>query len=58
MKLRSMLAGVPLTGGSVDMELEITSISYDTRTLRPGALFVALQGDKTDGHLHIAQALE
>ena len=58
MKLRSILAGVPLAGGNVDMGLEISSISYDTRTLRPGALFVALQGDKTDGHLHIAQALE
>ena len=58
MKLRSVLAGVPLTGGNVDMELEINSISYDTRTLQPGALFVALQGDKTDGHRYIAQALE
>ena len=58
MKLRSILAGVPLTGGDVDMELEITSISCDTRTLKPGALFVALQGEKTDGHRYIAQAME
>ena len=58
MKLRGVLAGVPLVGGEVDMEMEISSISYDSRTTSPGALFVALPGVKTDGHRHIAQALE
>lgn len=58
MKLRGLLAGVPLTGGGADLNMEINSISYDSRTLTPGALFVALPGNKTDGHLHIAGALE
>lgn len=58
MKLRGVLAGVPLTGGGADMEMEINSISYDTRTISPGALFVALPGEKTDGHQYIAQAME
>ena len=58
MKLRDLLAGVPLTGETPDLEMEIYSISYDTRTLRPGALFVALPGEKTDGHLHIPAAME
>lgn len=58
MKLRSLLAGVPLTGEIPDPEMEIYSISYDSRTLEPGALFVALPGDKTDGHRYINQALE
>ena len=58
MKLRGILAGVPLMGGKADMEMEINSISYDTRTLSPGALFVALPGERTDGHLYIAEALE
>ncbi len=35
----------------------ITGISIDTRTLRPGELFVALVGE-TDGHAHVAAALE
>ncbi len=35
----------------------VTGISIDTRTLRPGELFVALVGD-TDGHAHVAAALE
>jgi len=58
MKLRSLLAGVPLTGELRSPDLEINSISYDTRTLEPGALFVALPGAKTDGHKHILEALD
>ena len=58
MKLRDLLAGVPLTGAGPDLEMEINSISYDTRTLQPGALFLALSGDKTDGHRYIHAAVE
>ncbi len=58
MILRELLAGVPLTGGSPDLDMEISSISYDTRTICPGALFVALSGDKTDGHRFIQEAVE
>jgi len=32
-------------------------ISTDTRTLRPGALFVALEGERFDGHDFVAEAL-
>ena len=58
MKLHALLAGVPLTGGSPDLDMEISSISYDTRTLQPGALFVALTGARTDGPRHIRAALD
>ena len=58
MILRELLAGVPLTGGNPDLDMEISSISYDTRTLEPGALFVAMAGDKTDGHRYIQTALD
>jgi UDP-N-acetylmuramoyl-tripeptide--D-alanyl-D-alanine ligase len=33
-----------------------STISTDTRTIQPGALFVALQGDRFDGHDHLAAA--
>ena len=36
----------------------VTGISIDTRTLAAGDLFVALKGDNSDGHAHIAIALE
>lgn len=58
MNLRDLLAGVPLVGARTGLDMEISSISYDSRTLAPGALFVALPGDKTDGHRYIRTALE
>ena len=36
----------------------ITSICTDTREIQPGAMFVAIKGEKYDGHDFIAQALE
>ncbi len=47
--------------GSVAPEyanIEITGISTDTRSIRPGELFIALQGDSFDGHIFVRQALE
>lgn len=35
-----------------------TGVSIDTRTLNPGDLFVALQGDARDGHGFVGQAQE
>ncbi|MBN1780201.1 UDP-N-acetylmuramoyl-tripeptide--D-alanyl-D-alanine ligase [bacterium] len=34
----------------------VTGISLDTRSLKPGQLFVALRGGHTDGHDYVAQA--
>lgn len=39
-------------------DAKITGVSIDTRTLRPGNLFVALQGENSDGHDYVVQALE
>src|SRR5881398_340014 len=36
--------------------LRFTGVSTDTRHLTPGALFVALQGDRFDAHAFLAQA--
>ena len=58
MKLRDVLAGVPLTGAFEYLDMEINSISYDSRTIRSGGLFVALPGEKTDGGLYIREAME
>jgi UDP-N-acetylmuramoyl-L-alanyl-D-glutamate--2,6-diaminopimelate ligase len=58
LKLDQLLQGVALTNCAVARDVQITSVSYDTRTLQPGALFVALPGYKTDGHRYIPQALE
>jgi UDP-N-acetylmuramoyl-tripeptide--D-alanyl-D-alanine ligase len=46
--------GLPATD---DERLVFSGISSDTRTLRAGALFVALIGERFDGHDHLAAAL-
>jgi len=58
MNLRSLLDGVPLTGGNLNPDMEISSISNDTRSMQPGALFAALPGEKTDGHRFIQEAVQ
>jgi len=55
MRLGELLRGVAVTG-DIEPETEITGLSYDTRTIRPGEVFVALRGYKTDGHRYIEQA--
>ena len=35
----------------------VTTIEIDSRSAPPGALFVALRGSHTDGHLFVAQAI-
>ncbi len=44
------------TGGALPVPFDASGVSIDSRTLRPGDLFVALQGD-TDGHAFVADAL-
>ncbi len=58
MILDQLLKGVTLSRCVVPRDLLISSVSCDTRTLEPGALFVALPGYKTDGHRYIGEALE
>lgn len=45
------------TGGQTTRDWQATGVSIDTRTLRPGDLFVALQAAR-DGHDFVAQALD
>ncbi|GAA0774203.1 UDP-N-acetylmuramoylalanyl-D-glutamyl-2,6-diaminopimelate--D-alanyl-D-alanine ligase [Roseibium denhamense] len=41
-----------------DVRADITGISIDSRSLQPGDAFVAIKGDRLDGHDYVAQALE
>ena len=58
MKLKDVLHGLTILGGTADMEMEIGGISYDSRTTAAGDLFVAISGVTTDGHKFIAGAKE
>lgn len=41
-----------------DSSLEVTGFSIDTRTIKPGDLFVALKGDNQDGHKYVKAAVK
>lgn len=48
------------TGGTLlsgSEETEITSVTTDSRTVRPGGLFIPIKGEKADGHDFIPSAL-
>ena len=57
MKLGELLRGVPTLESGADTAAEITSLAYDSRRVKPGTLFFAIQGEKADGHDFIPQAL-
>ena len=58
MQLKILLAALPVREiiGPVDRAVE--SIAYDSRRVQRDGLFVALRGEKSDGHDFIGQAIE
>ncbi len=58
MRLRELLEGIPVLSATADLELEISDVSYDSRAVRPGGLFVAMTGFAVDGHDFIEKAME
>ena len=54
-ELAQSLRGAIVQG---DGRARITSVSTDSRTVNPGALFVALRGDRFDGHDYVASAID
>lgn len=48
---------VAATGGRAPGDWQATGLSIDTRTIKPGDLFIALKGETGDGHDYVARAL-
>ncbi len=44
------------TGGTASGEFDVDTVAFDSREVGPGALFVALSGETTDGHRFLDQA--
>jgi UDP-N-acetylmuramoyl-tripeptide--D-alanyl-D-alanine ligase len=45
-------------GGTASAAFEVTGVSFDSREVEPGHLFVALTGEATDGHRFVSGAFE
>jgi UDP-N-acetylmuramoyl-L-alanyl-D-glutamate--2,6-diaminopimelate ligase len=57
MNWRELTAAITAVGVSGDSAQPITGVEYDSRRIRPGAIFVAMKGGSTDGNLYIEKAL-
>jgi UDP-N-acetylmuramoyl-L-alanyl-D-glutamate--2,6-diaminopimelate ligase len=57
MQFHDVLAGLETVRRS-GPDPEVTSVEYDSRRVTPGALFVAMRGETSDGSRYIGTALE
>jgi UDP-N-acetylmuramoyl-tripeptide--D-alanyl-D-alanine ligase len=51
-------AGAGHPGSRLDSETVLSAVSTDSRRLEPGGLFLALVGERHDGHAFVQQAIE
>ena len=59
MRLSSLLArAAVLPQGSVAADPEIRGVRVDSRRVRPGELFAALRGTRSDGSIFVTDALK
>ncbi|MEI7504018.1 MAG: Mur ligase domain-containing protein, partial [Paludibacter sp.] len=58
MILEDILQSVLLQKTIGEVEIEISSIQFDSRKVEAGSVFVATRGTASDGHQYIALAIE
>jgi UDP-N-acetylmuramoyl-L-alanyl-D-glutamate--2,6-diaminopimelate ligase len=57
MKWKELIEEVTAVGASGDSAQSVTGVEYDSRRVKPGAVFVAMKGGSTDGNRYIDKAL-
>lgn len=55
--LEYLLNGVEVLHVQGDLETQVSQITLDSRTIKPGGLFIAIKGAQADGHQFIPNAL-
>jgi UDP-N-acetylmuramoyl-L-alanyl-D-glutamate--2,6-diaminopimelate ligase len=58
MQLADLIQPLEVISVSGPLDREITGISYDSRRVAPGNLFVAVKGEQFDGHAFVEQAID
>jgi UDP-N-acetylmuramoyl-L-alanyl-D-glutamate--2,6-diaminopimelate ligase len=58
MKIKEIIVNCNLLELIGDKDIDITKVSFDSRTVEPGTMFFAVKGTQTDGHAYIDTALE
>jgi UDP-N-acetylmuramoyl-L-alanyl-D-glutamate--2,6-diaminopimelate ligase len=57
MHWKELIAEITAVGGSGDSAQAMTGVEYDSRRIKPGAVFVAMKGGSTDGNRYIDKAI-
>src|SRR5689334_23272792 len=55
--LAAAVKGAHIVGGT-DADVPLSGLSYDSRRVGPGFLFIAVPGERHDGHAFISQVVE
>src|ERR1700730_17354606 len=58
MQLKTLLAAIPVREIIGPSDRAVENIAYDSRRVQRNGMFVALRGEKSDGHEFIGQAIE
>ncbi|MDF9408637.1 UDP-N-acetylmuramoyl-L-alanyl-D-glutamate--2,6-diaminopimelate ligase [Pelotomaculum isophthalicicum JI] len=58
MLLRELLEAVDIRAAGGNHDVRLKGITYDSRKVRPGFLFVSIKGFKSDGHDYVGQAIK
>src|SRR5215831_3332360 len=58
MQLKTLLAATPVRQIIGTLDRPVENIAYDSRRVQRNGIFVALRGEKRDGHQFIGQAIE
>src|SRR5919201_6350864 len=58
MQLKTLLSATPVRQIIGTLDRTVENIAYDSRRVQRNGMFVALRGEKTDGHEFIGQAIE
>ena len=58
MQLKTLIAATSIREIIGTLDRAVESIAYDSRRVQRNGLFVALRGEKTDGHEFIGHAVE
>ena len=58
MKLHELLKGITVLDSTVDFDMNIEDVAYDSRKVKSGGLFVAISGFASDGNRFISMALD
>src|SRR5690554_6088746 len=58
MRLKSLIEKCEVIDVHGNIDVEVNSITSDSRTVESGSLFIAIEGICTDGHSYIGKAIE